>query len=196
MFSNFLDFPNFYIKLSNFAVVLFSYFVFSINENTDTYLPRNLPPSWNGFRKILVSFLANTTWKVDDINRTIFLAYYCVYFLLRTAVNFTFLYPQAWLARLPRLNTTVKQFLPGNEAARKISSYRWVIGYIFQTWQAPTGYGISQGITANHKRRNIRMSMNEYISLSLIGLHVNPPADSSEQAGVDQIRWTFVAGKL
>ena len=40
------------------------------------------------------------------------------------------------------------------------------------------------------------MSMNEYISLILIGLHVNPPANSSEQAGVDQIRWTFVAGKL
>ena len=61
MFSNFLDFPNFYIKLSNFAVVLFSYFVFSTNENTDTYLPQNLPLSWNGFGKILVSFLANTT---------------------------------------------------------------------------------------------------------------------------------------
>lgn len=76
MFSNFLHFSNFYIKLSNFAVVLFSYFVFSIKDNTDTYLPRNLPLSWNGFRKILVSsisFLANTTWKVDDINRTIFL---------------------------------------------------------------------------------------------------------------------------
>ena len=56
-------------------------------------------------------------------------------------------------------------------------------------WNQPGDYSQSQ-------QRNIRMSMNEYISLILIGLHVNPPANSSEQAGVDQICWTFVAGKL
>ena len=185
MFSNFLHFSNFYIKLSNFAVVLFSYFVFSINDNTDTYLPRNLPLSWNGFRKILVSsisFLANTTWKVDDINRTIF---------LRSIAYISFC-GQPWtsLFCIHKNDGRDCRALHNREAV-----FTWKRGWK-KIWQAPIGDGISQGITANHKRRNIRMSINEYISLILIGLHGNPPANSSEQAGVDQIRWTFVAGKL
>ena len=56
-------------------------------------------------------------------------------------------------------------------------------------WNQPGDYNQSQ-------RPNIRMSMNEYISRILIDLHVNPPANSLEQAGVDQVRWIFVAGKL
>ena len=56
-------------------------------------------------------------------------------------------------------------------------------------WNQPGDYSQSQ-------QRNIRMSMNEYISLILIGLHVNLPANSSEQAGVDQVPWTFVPGKF
>ena len=127
MFPNFLHFSNFYIKLSNFAVVLFSYLIFSINENTDTYLPRNLPLSWNGFRKIIVfscKYYLKSKWQQSN---NIF-AYYCVYFFLWITVNFTFLYPQARLARLPRFTQPWSSFyVETREAARKISSCRWVI---------------------------------------------------------------------
>lgn len=161
MFSNFLDFPNFYIKLSNFAVVLFSYFVFSINENTDTYLPRNLPLSWNGFRKILVSFLADTTWKVDDINRTIFFAYYCVYFFLRTAVNFTFcIHKHDWLdCRALRNREAVFTWKRGCKKNIIVSmGYRLHLPNMTspeRLWNQPGDYSQSQ-------RRNIRVSMIEY----------------------------------
>ena len=40
----------------------------------------------------------------------IFFAYYFVYFFLRTTVNFTFLYPQAWWARLPRFTQPWSSF--------------------------------------------------------------------------------------
>lgn len=60
---------------------------------------------------------------------------------------------------------------------------------VARLWNQPGDYNQSQ-------RRNTRMSMNEYISRILIDLHVNPPANSLEQAGVDQVRWMFVAGIL
>ena len=181
MFSNFLDFPNFYIKLSNFAVVLFSYFVFSINENTDTYLPQNLPLSWNGFRKILVSFLANTTWKVNDNNRTIFFAHYCEYFFLRTAVNFTLLYPQAWWARLPRFTQPWSSFYLETRLQEK---YHRTDGLLATSSKhdkrrpvMESARGLQPITTA--KYRNV----DDWIySISLTGLLLNPPANSSEQA--------------
>ena len=58
-------------------------------------------------------------------------------------------------------------------------------------WNQPGDYSQSQ--TAIYK------NVDEWIYFSdsdWLELHVNPPANSSEQAGVDQIRWTFVAGKL
>ena len=43
------------------------------------------------------------------------------------------------------------------------------------------------GDCSQSRQRNIRMSMNEYISLILIGLHVNPPADFSERGCVSSV---------
>ena len=158
MFSNFLDFPNFYIKLSNFAVVLFSYFVFSINENTDTYLPRNLPPSWNGFRKILVSFLANTTWKGDDINRTIFFAY--ISFCGQPWTSLFCIHKHDWLdCRALHNREAVLTWKRGCKKNIIVSmGYRLHLPNMTspeRLWNQPGDYSQSQ-------RRNIRMSMIEY----------------------------------